>query len=160
MAKSEISAAAFYSQRSWNVKAAQWGNLYVFGLALHSKVSLNAQDHSFSLGFLCSAEISQKIDLGERQVPSHSEPSFQEQGDILHPPDDCNPSWKLLGATSLLFQFKDCWFPDRVNVLNGSWNSDNNRLWRECQKLSFCLWHFGNIAAKRVFDRAKHRLPW
>lgn len=53
--------------------------------------------------------------------------------------DDCNSSWKLLGATSHLFKFKDCWFPERVSHLNGSWDSDRNNSWHDYEKLSFYL---------------------
>lgn len=30
----------------------------------------------------------------------------------------CNSSWKLLGVTSHLFKFKDCWFPDRASWIS------------------------------------------
>lgn len=145
MAKSEISVVALCSQKGWNVKAVQW------------KYPVCVWPSTKSHGvFECLGTLAQPwITAYSRDITKGNDLAVERGWSLptlnLHfrkrmmsyTQNDRNSSWKLLGATSHLFKFKDCWFPDRVSLLNESWNSDKNNSWREYQKLSFYLHHIG-----------------
>lgn len=145
MAKSENSAAVFCSQRSWNVKAVQWKCFICVW------PSTKSQGLFECLGTLAqpwitvfSRDITKGTDLaGERGWSLPTLNLHLRNRMTSYTQNYCNSSWKLVGATSHLFKFKDYWFPDRVSILNGSWNSDKNNSWCEYQKLSFYLHHVG-----------------
>lgn len=145
MTKSEISATAFCSQRSWNVKAVQWKYLVCVWPSTKFQglfECLGTLDQPWIT--LYSKDITKGTDLAVKKGWSLRTLSLHFRNRMTsYTQNDCNSSWKLLGATSYLLKLKDCWFPDRVSLLNGSWNSNKNSSWCEYQKLSFYLHHIG-----------------
>lgn len=120
MAKSEISVASFYFQRSWNVKAVLWKYIVCVW------PSATSQGLFECLGMLTqpwiavySRDITKGADLAVERGWSLPTLNLHFRNRMTsYTQKYCNSSWKLLGVTSHLFKFKDCWFPDRASRIS------------------------------------------
>lgn len=65
----------------------------------------------------------------------------------------CNSSPKLLGVTSHLFKFKDCWFPDRASWISLGIQTIDDVITRNCPFTSMML--ATNLAAKRLLKELR-----
>lgn len=155
MAKSEISATSFCSQRkSWNVKAVLWKYIVCVW------PSITSQGLFECLGMLTqpwitvySRDITKGTDLAVER--GWSLPSLNlhfRNRMISYTQKYCNSSWKLLGVTSHLFKVKDCWFPHRASWISLGIQTIDDVNTRNC------LFTFIMLAANLTAERQPREL--
>lgn len=161
MAKSEISAASFCFQRSWNVKAVLWKYIVCVW------PSTTSQGLFECLGMLTqpwitvySRDSTKGTDLAVERGWSLPSLNLHFRNRMTsYTQKYCNSSWKLLGVTSHLFKFKEWWFPGRASWISLGIQTIDDVNTRNCPFTFVML--AANLTAKRLLgERAQGRLPW